>query len=101
MTHNQEHALARTRRIDGTNYRCGDRVHRALGPGLLESVYEECPCFDLRQAGIPHARQVPLPLIYKDVRLDCTYHMDIIVEQTLVLEIKAVDASTLSTKPSS
>jgi GxxExxY protein len=66
-------------------------VHRHLGPGLLESAYEECLCFELRQAGIQHRRQVPLPIVYKDVRLDCGYRMDIVVENELIIEIKAVD----------
>jgi GxxExxY protein len=65
-------------------------VHRTLGPGLLESAYEECLSYELRQAGLPHARQVPLPLIYKQVHLDCRYQIDLIVNQTLILEIKAV-----------
>lgn len=65
-------------------------VHRTLGPGLLESAYEECLSYELQQAGLPHARQVPLPLIYKQVHLDCRYQIDLIVNQTLILEIKAV-----------
>ena len=48
-------------------------VHRVLGPGLLESAYEECLCLELRQAEIAHARQVPLPIVYKGIRLDCGY----------------------------
>jgi GxxExxY protein len=66
-------------------------VHRHLGPGLLETVYEECLCFELAQAGIEHRRQVPLPVVYKDVRLDCGYRMDIVVGRQLIIEIKAVD----------
>jgi GxxExxY protein len=66
-------------------------VHRQLGPGLLESAYEECLCFELKQYGIVHFRQVPLPVVYKDVRLDCGYRMDIVVEEELVVEIKAVE----------
>jgi GxxExxY protein len=66
-------------------------VHRALGPGLLESAYEECLCLELRQAEIGHARQVPLPIIYKGVRLDCGYRLDIVVGEALILEIKAVE----------
>ena len=66
-------------------------VHRTLGPGLLESAYEECVCLELQRAGIAYARQVPLPLIYKSIRLDCTYQMDVVVEQSLILEIKAVE----------
>lgn len=66
-------------------------VHRHLGPGLLELAYEECLCFELRQAGIAHRRQVALPVVYKDVRLDCGYRMDVVVESELILEIKAVE----------
>lgn len=69
-------------------------VHRHLGPGLLESAYEECLCFELKQAGIDHRRQVPLPIVYKDVRLDCGYRMDIVVERALILEVKAVERVT-------
>jgi len=54
-------------------------VHRRLGRGLLESAYEECLCFELKEAGIPFRRQVPLPIIYKSVRLDCGYRLDILV----------------------
>ena len=66
-------------------------VHRGLGPGLLESVYEECLSLELEQHGLSHARQVPLPIVYKTVRLDCGYRMDFVVEGRLVLELKAVE----------
>lgn len=66
-------------------------VHRSLGPGLLESAYEECLCFELKQNGISHERQVPLPIMYKEVRLDCGYRMDIVVQRDLVVEIKSID----------
>lgn len=66
-------------------------VHRQLGPGLLESAYEECLCFELRHAGIGFKRQVPLPVIYKSVRLDCGYRLDIVVENQLILELKTVE----------
>jgi GxxExxY protein len=56
-------------------------VHRVLGPGLLESAYEECLCYELSQMGLAFERQVPLSVQYKDVRLDCGYLMDIVVEQ--------------------
>src|SRR5436190_20370958 len=69
-------------------------VHRHLGPGLLESAYEECLCFELKQAAIDYRRQVALPVIYKDVRLDCGYRMDVVVERALILEIKAIDNVT-------
>ena len=66
-------------------------VHRTLGPGLLESAYEECLCVELEQAGIAHARQVPLPLVYKGRRLDCGYRLDVVVQNELILEIKSVE----------
>jgi GxxExxY protein len=66
-------------------------VHRHLGPGLLESVYEECLCYELGQKGIAFRRQVPLPVVYKAVRLDCGYRMDVVVEGKVVLEVKTVE----------
>jgi GxxExxY protein len=66
-------------------------VHRQLGPGLLESTYEECLCFELHADGTQFERQVALPVIYKTVKLDCAYRMDIVVEQRLVIEVKSVD----------
>jgi GxxExxY protein len=72
----------------------GIEVHRQLGPGLLESAYEECLSFELRNSGIEHRRQVALPVVYKDVRLDCGYRMDIVVERSLILEIKAIERIT-------
>src|SRR5579862_2756757 len=71
---------------------CAIAVHRALGPGLLESAYEECLCFELQQAGLVHERQVPLPVVYKTVMLDCAYRIDLVVENSLLLELKAIDS---------
>jgi GxxExxY protein len=70
---------------------CAIEVHRALGPGLLESAYEECLCYELSMAGLSFERQVMLPVVYKDVHLDCGYRMDVAVENVLILEIKAVE----------
>lgn len=67
-------------------------VHRALGPGLLESAYEICFCRELNLREIQFQRQLPIPLEYKGVKLDCGYRADVIVEETLLLELKAVDA---------
>lgn len=64
-------------------------VHRVLGPGLLESAYEECLCRELELRSVPHARQVPLPLEYKGLRLDCGYRMDIVVADAVLAELKA------------
>jgi GxxExxY protein len=66
-------------------------VHRHLGPGLLESAYEECLCAELAEAEIAFGRQVPLPIVYKSVRLDCGYRMDIVAEHELIVEVKAID----------
>jgi GxxExxY protein len=66
-------------------------VHRHLGPGLLESAYEECLCHELSLASLTFARQRPVPVVYKGVQLDCGYRLDVVVEEQLVLELKAVD----------
>ncbi|HKD23217.1 MAG TPA: GxxExxY protein [Rhizomicrobium sp.] len=66
-------------------------VHRELGPGLLESAYEECLCYELKEAGISFTQQVELPIIYKSVRLDCGYRLDIVAENCLLLELKTVE----------
>ena len=69
----------------------GIDVHRALGPGLLESAYEECICFELSHAGISFTRQTHLPVTYKNVKLDCGYRMDIVVERSVIVEVKTVE----------
>jgi GxxExxY protein len=66
-------------------------VHRALGPGLLESAYEECLCHELHLRGIHFKRQVPLPVQYKGIALDCGYRLDIVVQDLVILEIKCVE----------
>jgi GxxExxY protein len=66
-------------------------VHRHLGPGLLESAYEGCLCYELDQGGVAYARQVPLAIVYKEVRIDCGYRMDIVAERELLIEVKAVE----------
>jgi GxxExxY protein len=66
-------------------------VHRALGPGLLESAYEECLCHELGLRQVPFERQRPLPLSYKKVKLDCGYRLDLLVSSAVVVEIKAVE----------
>ena len=67
-------------------------VHKTLGPGLLESTYEECLCHELVLKGLKYDRQVNLPVHYKDKKLDCGYRVDVIVERSVILELKAVDA---------
>ncbi len=76
-----------TRRIIGAAI----EVHRTLGPGLLESAYQACLAFELRQLGFKVEEQKPLPVVYKEVKLDCGYRMDLVVDDSVVLEIKAVE----------
>jgi GxxExxY protein len=66
-------------------------VHRHLGPGLLESAYEECLCYELATHDIEFARQVPLPITYKEMKLDCGYRMDLVINRSLVIEVKAIE----------
>ncbi len=68
------------------------RVHRQLGPGLLESVYEEALCFELQEAGIRHERQVAVPIMYRSVQLPAGFRADVLVEDDLLLEIKSVES---------
>ena len=70
---------------------CAIEVHRGLGAGLLESAYEECLCFELAQSSLKFERQVDLPVTYKGVRLDCGYRMDLVIEDLVIIEIKAVE----------
>ena len=67
------------------------QVHRELGPGLLESSYEECLYFELFQSGLYVEKQKPLPLVYKEVKLDCGYRIDLIVENKVIIEVKSVE----------
>lgn len=66
-------------------------VHRALGPGLLESTYEACLCYELQQLGLKVEQQKPMPLVYKDLRLETAYRIDLLVEDRVVVEIKSVE----------
>jgi GxxExxY protein len=68
------------------------RVHTALGPGLLESAYEACLAYELRNEGLEVLTQVPLPLVYREVRLDIGYRLDLVVEDLVVVEIKSIDS---------
>ena len=67
-------------------------VHKALGPGLLESAYQECLYFELIESGLKVEREKPMPIIYKDVKLDHGYRIDLLIEDKVVVEIKTVDA---------
>ena len=66
-------------------------VHRALGPGLLESAYETCLRFELTERGLYVEQQKPLPVVYRDVRLDCGYRLDLVVENRVIVELKSID----------
>lgn len=67
-------------------------VHKNLGPGLLESTYEECLDFELKSAGLKTSRQFSVPITYKNIRLDCGYRIDILVEDLVVLELKTIES---------
>ena len=77
-----------TERIIG----CAINVHRALGPGLLESAYQECLFYELKKAGLLVEKEKALPLVYEEVKLDCGYRIDLLVERQIVVEIKSVEA---------
>jgi GxxExxY protein len=66
-------------------------VHRALGPGLLESAYEACLVYELNERGLKVEAQKPIPLVYKAVSLDCGYRLDVLVEESVIVEIKSID----------
>jgi GxxExxY protein len=71
---------------------CAIEVHRYLGPGLLESAYEECLAYELVKKNLNIKRQQPTPVVYKEIKLECGYRIDIIVENEVVIELKVVDA---------
>lgn len=70
---------------------CAIEVHRELGPGLLESAYEQCLAAELSRSGIPFQVQADLPVIYKGTRLDCGYRIDLLVDQRLIVELKSIE----------
>lgn len=78
--------------LSGKVIGCAMEVHRSLGPGLLESAYEECLAYELIHSGLMVERQKALPLIYKEVRLEAGYRIDLMIERQLIVEVKAVDA---------
>ena len=80
--------------ISGVIIGAAIEVHKYLGPGLLESAYEECLCHELGLKGIDFKRQVLLPLNYKGLKLDCGYRLDLLVEDTVIVELKTVEAIT-------
>ncbi len=71
---------------------CAMKVHTVLGAGLLESAYEACLCYELKKADLKVEQQKPIPLIYEEVKLDCGYRLDLLVEDRIIVEIKAVES---------
>ncbi len=71
---------------------CAIEVHKQLGPGLLESAYQECLYYELKKAGLKVQKEKPMPIVYKEVKLDHGYRIDLLVEEKVVVEIKTVDA---------
>ena len=73
---------------------CAIEVHKLLGPGLLESAYQECLYYELVESGLKVKKEKPMPIVYKEVKLDHGYRIDLLVEDKLVIEIKTVEAFT-------
>jgi GxxExxY protein len=71
---------------------CAIKVHKALGPGLLESAYKECLYYELIKSGLIVEKEKPLPLVYEEVKLECGYRVDLFVEKKVMIEIKSVDS---------
>ena len=70
---------------------CAIEVHKQLGPGLLESAYQECLYYELKQIGLKVKKEIPMPIVYKEVKLDHGYRIDLLVEDKVVIEIKTVE----------
>lgn len=71
---------------------CAIEVHRYLGPGLLESAYEECLAYELKNMGLIVEHQKPVPVIYKEIKLECGYRIDLLIENVVIIELKSVDS---------
>ncbi len=97
-TQRKEFGLANTthnlNELSGSIIACAIEVHKALGPGLLESAYEECLCHELSLRRIPFERQVKLPIEFKNVQLDCGYRLDLLIANSVIVELKSVEAIT-------
>ncbi|MEL6458019.1 MAG: GxxExxY protein [Cyanobacteria bacterium J06621_15] len=78
--------------LSGVIIGCAMRVHTALGAGLLESAYERCLEYELRKRGFNVGKQIPIPLVYEEVELDCVYRLDLIVENKVIIEVKSVES---------
>ena len=81
-----------TERIAASVIDAGFRVHETLGPGLLESAYEHCLAYELQQRAIPVQRQAALPVVYRDIKIEAGYRIDLIVGAAVLVEIKAIEA---------
>lgn len=81
-----------TNELTGKIIQSAIEVHKTLGPGLLESSYKECLFFELQEAGLKVEKEKALPLVYTDVKLDCGYRIDLLVENQIIIELKSVDA---------
>ncbi len=79
-------------RISKIVFDCALKVHKSLGPGLLESAYEECLFYELKKQDLNVEKQKPLPLVYENVKLEIGYRVDLLVETKMIIEIKSVDA---------
>ncbi|HZL09913.1 MAG TPA: GxxExxY protein [Prolixibacteraceae bacterium] len=73
---------------------CAIKVHSALGPGLLESVYQQCLYYELKKSGLKVEKEKPLSVIYEEIELDCGYRLDLIVENRVIVELKSVESLT-------
>jgi len=71
---------------------CAFKVHTVLGPGLLESAYRECLAYEIRKTGLKVEKEKPLPLVYEEVKLECGYRIDLLIENKVVIELKVVEA---------
>ena len=97
VMNDREHALSTGDEKDSANKITSEiigaaiEVHKVLGPGLLESAYEECLCHELGLRGVSFERQVLLPLEYKGIKLDCGYRIDLVVENQIIVELKTVN----------
>ena len=78
--------------LTGSILKCAYKVHSALGPGLLESAYEECLYYELNKIGLVAIKQKPMPLVYEEKKLDLGYRIDLFVEGKVIIEVKSVDA---------
>ncbi len=73
---------------------CAIEVHKALGPGLLESAYQECLFYKLKERGLMVEKEKPMPLVFENVKLECGYRIDLLVENKIVIELKSVESLT-------